>query len=810
MSKHKTDFSPKQCELETDYTKYRLWVRKKKLFLIFLFAAVLFTAFVFVVPHPLFDDPYSTVAESDDGSLLGARIAADQQWRFPALDSVPGKYEKCLLQFEDQYFYFHPGINPVALMRAMVRNIKSGRVVSGGSTITMQVCRMARGEKKRSIINKIVEMVWALNIELRFSKKEILNLYASHAPFGGNVVGLDAAAWRYFARPVSELSWAESAMLAVLPNAPSLIYPGRLDERLRQKRDRLLEKLFESGEIDSLTFHLSVAEPIPEKVHPLPVKAYHLVEKAASEKNGRRIRSTIDGNLQERVNALVARHRKTLEANHIYNVAVVVAGVSSKEVKAYVGNYFDGNETEHGNSVDIIRSPRSTGSILKPFLYCKMLDDGQLTPEMLVPDIPTRFGGFTPMNFDQEFNGAVPAAEALARSLNIPAVKMLQDYGVPPFYSFLKKTGMETLVQPPDYYGLSLILGGAEVSLWNLAGMYTSLVSVLKNYDKNDGFYAAQSFSGLKWEKENSSAKNAAAEAVQPEVRAASVYLTLQALLKVKRPHSEAGWQEFASARNIAWKTGTSFGFRDAWAVGMTRDYVVAVWAGNADGEGRPGLTGVAAAAPLMFDVFELLPASGWFQMPVDEMEQMEICAESGYRPGVNCDSVKAVWLPAGTKVDVCQWHRKIHLNENGTQRVNANCYPVSKMQHKNWFVLPPAMEYYYKPRNPIYVTLPPLMPGCGDEMENMEFVYPREWNNLFIPTDLDGTPGQLVFELVHRQRNAKVYWQLDAKMGGATSGIHQFAIRPDSGWHVLNVTDQSGSSLTRRFFVVNERSSGK
>jgi penicillin-binding protein 1C len=387
---------------------------------------------------------------------------------------------------------------------------------------------------------------------------------------------------------------------------------------------------------------------------------------------------------------------------------------------------------------------------------------------------------------------------------------MLQDYGVPPFYSFLKKTGMETLVQPPDYYGLSLILGGAEVSLWNLAGMYTSLVSVLKNYDKNDGFYAAQSFSGLKWEKENSSAKNAAAEAVQPEVRAASVYLTLQALLKVKRPHSEAGWQEFASARNIAWKTGTSFGFRDAWAVGMTRDYVVAVWAGNADGEGRPGLTGVAAAAPLMFDVFELLPASGWFQMPVDEMEQMEICAESGYRPGVNCDSVKAVWLPAGTKVDVCQWHRKIHLNENGTQRVNANCYPVSKMQHKNWFVLPPAMEYYYKPRNPIYVTLPPLMPGCGDEMENMEFVYPREWNNLFIPTDLDGTPGQLVFELVHRQRNAKVYWQLDAKMGGATSGIHQFAIRPDSGWHVLNVTDQSGSSLTRRFFVVNERSSGK
>ncbi len=288
-------------------------------------------------------------------------------------------------------------------------------------------------------------------------------------------------------------------------------------------------------------------------------------------------------------------------------------------------------------------------------------------------------------------------------------------------------------------------------------------------------------------------------------MRAASIYLTLQALLKVKRPNSEAGWQEFASARNIAWKTGTSFGFRDAWAVGMTRDYVVAVWAGNADGEGRPGLIGAVAAAPLMFDVFELLPASGWFQIPADEMEQVEICDESGYRPGMNCDSVKTVWLPDGIKIGVCPWHQKIHLNENGTQRVNANCYPVSKMQHKNWFVLPPAMEYYYKPRNPMYRTLPPLKPGCADEVENMEFVYPREWNNLFIPTDLDGTPGQLILELVHRQRNAKIYWQLDENFLGATTGIHQIAVQPESGWHILNVTDQAGNNLTRRFFIANK-----
>lgn len=782
-------------------------IKKKKVLFFASVVVVVFTGFYFCVPRPLFNAPFSTVVESSEGKLLGARIAADQQWRFPAPDSVPEKYKKCLLLFEDRYFYYHPGINPVSLSRAFIQNIKAGKIVSGGSTVTMQVCRLARGEKKRSVKNKIIEMIWALNLELRFSKKEILKLYASHAPFGGNVVGLDAAAWRYFARPASELSWAESATLAVLPNAPSLIYPGRLDQRLVQKRDLLLKKLLETGEIDNLTFQLSVAEPLPGKVTPLPSNAYHLVEKAAGENSGQRIRSTIDAYLQGNVVERVNLHRKSLEANHIYNMAVVVSEVSSREVKAYVGNVFDGQETGHGNSVDVVQAPRSTGSILKPLLYCKMLDDGQITPQMLIPDIPTRFGGFTPMNFDQEYNGAVPAAEALARSLNIPAVKMLQNYGVPLFYSFLKNAGMNSLTRPPDHYGLSLILGGAEISLWNLAGIYTSLVSILKTYEENDGFYEPSPFFSLRWKKKDISDDTGFQNSAQPEVRASSVYLTLQALLRVQRPESEAGWQDFASARNIAWKTGTSFGFRDGWAVGMTRDYVVAVWVGNADGEGRPGLTGVTAAAPLMFDIFGALPVSDWFQVPVDEMEQVELCVQSGYRPGVNCDSVKKVWLPRGTKVETCPWHQKIHLNKEETFRVNADCYPVSEMKHKNWFVLPPAMEYFYKPRNPAYSPLPPLLPGCEDEMENMEFVYPREWNNLFLPTDLDGTPGQLIFELVHRQRSTTVFWHIDEQFMGATTGIHQLAVSPEAGWHILNVTDQTGNRITRRFFVANNTS---
>lgn len=781
-----------------------LYKRKRFLFSI-LFFVVIFLVFFFIVPRPLFNTPFSTVLESSDGKLLGARIATDEQWRFPELDSVPRKYEKCVLLFEDRYFYYHPGINPVSIVRSLIQNIRERRIVSGGSTLTMQVCRLARGEKERSVKNKIIEMIWAMNLEFRFSKKKILKFYASHAPFGGNVVGLDAASWRYFARPAGELSWAESATLAVLPNAPSLIYPGRLDQRLKQKRDRLLAKLLKNGNIDSLTFQLSVAEPLSGKVNPLPINAYHLVEKAAQKNIGQRIKSTIDSYLQSEVVGIVNRHRQNLKANHIYNISVIVAEVSTREVKTYVGNVFDGQETEHGNSVDVAMSPRSSGSILKPFLYCKMLDDGLITPRMLIPDIPTRFGGFTPLNFDQEFNGAVPAEQALARSLNIPAVKMLQDYGVAPFYSFLKKTGMNTLIRPPEHYGLSLILGGADITLWDLAGMYTSMVSILKNYNEKDGFYEADSFKPLVWKMENSYQEKISVEETQPVIRASSVYLTLQALLQVQRPESETGWQEFASARNIAWKTGTSFGFRDAWAVGMNRDFVVSVWVGNADGEGRQGLTGVSAAAPLLFDIFALLPVSGWFNKPLDEMEKVKLCAESGFRPGTNCDSTQTVWLPLGSKVGVCPWHEKIHLNENGSFRVNAECYPVSKMSHKNWFVLSPAMEYYYRPRNPLYTLLPPMLPGCADKIQPLEFVYPREWNNLFVPTDLDGTPGQLIFELVHRERKATIYWHLDEKFMGTTNGIHQFAIRPEIGWHVLNVTDQSGYSCTRRFFIAGK-----
>ncbi len=775
----------------------------KWLLFVLIILFILFLASGIFVPKPLFNTTYSTVLESKNGELLGARIAEDEQWRFPPVDSVPLKYETCVLNFEDRYFYSHPGINIFSVSRALIQNIKAGKIVSGGSTITMQVCRLARVQKKRSIKNKLVEIIWALHLELRCSKKEILNLYASHAPFGGNIVGIDAASWRYFGRECNQLSWAESATLAVLPNAPALIFPGRLDQQLKRKRDKLLAKLLAKNKLDSLSYELAISEPLPGKVNPLPNNAFHLTEKLKAEKKGQKVRSTIDIDLQQKVNAFVQKHHNIQKGNFVNNLAVIVAEIPSKKVRAYVGNAIEFDSISHGNRVDVIQSKRSSGSILKPFLYCKMLDEGLLTPKMLVPDIPMRFGGFTPMNFDREYNGAVAAEEALARSLNIPAVHMLRNYGVAPFHSFLKKIGMGTLSQNPDYYGLSLILGGAEVKLWDLAGMYASLGSIVKVYNEKDGFYASNAFSKLIWQEDNNTTPEPA-EVAQPIVRASSVYSTLHALLKVTRPESETGWETFATSKKIAWKTGTSFGFRDAWAVGVSSDYVVGVWVGNADGEGRPGLTGITAAAPVLFDVFSVLPTSDWFKSPLDELMEIEVCAQSGYRPSEHCDEKISIQVPNGNKVGICPWHQRIHLNKAGTHRVNANCFQVSQMQHVNKFVLPPAMEYYYKRNNALYATLPPLLPGCSETQQQMEFIYPREWNKLFIPVDLDGTQGKLIFELAHRQNNTTVFWYLDDDFIAKTNGIHQQEIRSKPGWHKITVTDNLGNSISKKFFIVD------
>ena len=760
--------------------------------------------FWFSIPDKLFNDPTSTILFSREGNLLGARIATDGQWRFPESKEVPEKFEKAILTFEDNYFYSHFGVNPVSMGRAFIQNVKAGRVVSGGSTLSMQLIRISRKGKGRTVYQKIVEIIKSFRLELGYSKKEILALYASHAPFGGNVVGLEAASWRFFGRSASELSWAEASTLAVLPNAPSLIYPGKNGEKLRKKRNRLLNRLRDKEIIDSTTCELAKLEDIPKQVHALPMIAPHLLDQANKEYTGERIKSSIQYRLQLQVNEIVKKHQRNLEANQIYNMAVLVLDVKSGQSIAYVGNTNKQGKENHANQVDVIRAPRSTGSILKPFLFASMLNSGEILPRTLVPDIPTQIAGYSPKNFNLRYDGAVPARKALSRSLNVPSVRMLRSFGVERFHYTMKKLGMLRLNRPSGHYGLSLILGGAEGELWNLCGIYSGLARGLKHYSSDKCYYSNDIRKPSYRLKDTVLHGKKEAHAL---LSAASIYQTFDALLEVNRPDGENGWKSFSSSRKVAWKTGTSFGFRDAWAIGTTPDYVVGVWVGNADGEGRPGLTGVGAAAPVMFDVFNLLPTGSWFDIPFEEMEEIQVCRESGYRASRWCETVDTMLVcNAGLETLSCPFHKRIHLDKTKRYQVNSSCEEPKNMHHVNWFVLPPAMEWYYKKRNALYRSLPPFREDCsGHNQIAMEIIYPKGNDQIFVPVDLDGMLGKVVFEIAHHDPEAEVFWHVDGDFIGTTTQFHQIELSPDQGEHLLTLVDNLGNTLNKKFTIVGK-----
>ena len=779
--------------------EFRIFNKKKlqliRYFLFFIFS----TWYCFSLPEKIFNDKTSTVLFDRNGNLLGAKIAEDGQWRFPETTVLPSKLKKCIVEFEDRNFNSHIGISLKGICRAFYQNFKENRVVSGGSTITMQLARIMRKNPKRTYFEKTIEMLLATRLEIRFSKDEILALYASNAPFGNNVVGVETAAWRYFGRKASQLSWSESATLAVLPNAPGLIYPGKNHDRLLRKRNRLLKRMFEQKIFDETTYQLALSEPLPDKPLRLPQLAPHILENFSKKrKRGKQISSTIDINLQEKVMQQLSIHNNLLSENGIFNGAVIVTSVNTGEILAYVGNT-DLEDDEYASDVDCANAPRSTGSILKPFLYAKSLEDGIIAPEMLLNDIPSQFGSFSPKNFTGNFNGALPANKALSRSLNVPMVHLLNQYGLSKFHAELNAYGLTTLKRPAKHYGLSLILGGAEAKLTDLSKAYTQMAQELKFGQKKE----------ISLEKKLDLNSEYEVNKVRTQTDRACIYSTFEAMTEVNRPDEDDNWRYFSSSEKIAWKTGTSFGFRDAWAIGITADFVVAVWVGNADGEGRPGLTGIKAAAPLMFDVFrQVKKAKSWFEMPKELMSFVKICDESGQRASNLCQPLTRKWIPkTSLNSKACSYHQIIHLNKKTNQRVNSDCEDVANMKHESWFVLPSIVEKFYKNSHPNYKTLPEYKPECWDKIadKSLGIIYPKNKAKIYIPIEIDGKLGETIFEATHKNSETKIFWHLDEKYLGSTQEIHHLALKPKVGKHTLNLIDENGVSISVEFEVVGK-----
>lgn len=727
---------------------------------------------------PLFQAPCSTVITDRDGGLLGAVVAADGQWRFPAADSVPHRFATCLIAFEDRRFHEHHGVRLPSLVRAWMQNRRAGRVVSGGSTLTMQVARLHYGPGPRTMKRKVREMLLALRMEQYMRKGEILSLFAANAPFGGNVVGLEAAAWRWFGKPPGDLGWAESATLAVLPNAPSQIYPGKGQEALRRKRDRLLTYLFALGKLDRTEWSLALEEPLPGAPLPMPMRAPHLLHTlAARGMEGRSAHTTIDAQVQDAAMRAMTRHAQQLAANEVHNGAALVMDIVSGEVLAYVGN-MPGASATHAGMVDVVQAPRSTGSLLKPFLHAAMLEAGELMPDMLVVDIPTRYEGFAPRNYDAQHAGAVPASQALSRSLNVPAVRLLRDHGVDRALRSMRGMGLEHLRRDAAHYGLALVVGGAESTLWQLAGAYASMARMLQ----------AQGPAATAAVLPPTLLPRTATEAAGREapIGPAAAYLTLTALQQTKRPETEAAWHRFPGQGRVAWKTGTSPGHRDGWAIGMDGLHCVAVWTGNASGEGRPGLTGTLAAAPIMFDIFGTLPEGPGFHTPHDHLVTATVCSASGYRANQDCGSTAERPVPeAALRTPVCPYHQRIALGDGST---------------RSWFVLPPAVERHYMLQHPMYEPLPAAMQHASGPA--MEVVIPEHGSLITLPTLLDGSRGDLVMEAAHRDPAATLHWHLDGAFIGSTRRDHRMPVSPEPGAHRLTLTAPDGTSVHVLFSI--------
>lgn len=777
----------------TNYIKHH---KKKTVFLVFLLIC-----YALCLPKELFTKPTSTVITGSNDALLGALIAKDGQWRFPHNDSVPKKFKTCLIQFEDEHFYRHPGFNPVSIFKAFKQNLQAGTVKRGGSTITQQVIRLSRDNRSRTYFEKLKELVLSTRLEFRVSKEKILSFWSSNAPFGGNVVGLDAASWRYFNRKSTDLSWAESATLAVLPNAPNLIYPGKNQQKLLVKRNRLLKKLLTNKVIDSLTCELSILEALPQKPYPLPQIASHLLQKINKNKSGEFVKTTIQKKLQIQVNEIVNNHYNVLKNNEIFNISVLVLEVKNRQVLSYVGN--SKTTKKNHKDVDVMDKPRSTGSILKPFLYAAMLDSGDLLPNTLVTDVPTNFGNYYPENFDKKYAGAISAKLALSKSLNVPAVRMLQGFGLEKFHDYLQKLQLKDLRESPNHYGLTLILGGAESNLWDLCKSYASLSSTVNHYTANSSRYFSNEFCEPTF---YANTKIYFGEKSTEKIifDAASIYLTMESLKEVNRPNANQNWEFFDSSKQIAWKTGTSFGFRDAWAIGTTKDYVVGVWVGNADGEGRPGLVGVRAAAPILFDIFDKLPNSEWFEKPFDEMTAVAICSKSGYRATEICEEKNVAYIQnAGLKTAPCPYHILVNVDVSEKYQVNTSCESLENIKQKSWFVLPPLMEYYYQDKNPFYKSVPKLRNDClGEALNAMKFLYPTEKSTIFLPKSFDGTTNELILKVAHSNKEVTLFWSLNNTFLGTTKEIHHFAIQPTLGTYIITVTDSFGNEIQQEIEI--------
>ncbi len=767
----------------------RFSLNKKTKVLIAVLLAVLLL-FVFLPDaSEMGEKSYSKVICDKEGGILRVFLNDDQQWFLPPDQGlvIPEKLYKCVTEYEDRFFKYHPGVNPVAIVNALVDNIKSDKIVRGGSTLTMQLVSLSN-PKPRSYWNKFCEMLLAIKLEILYSKQEILRMYLERAPYGGNVIGFKAACMKYYRKLPNELSWGEAATLAVLPNAPGLITPGKNHTLLVRKRNILLERLHAAEVIDQGELHIARNEPVPEESAVFNIKAPHFtrfVKQNTPDKDV--VKTTLNSHLQALAEAIVKEYAGELNNLGIQNCSAIITETKTGKIRAWVGSQDFWDSSVNGQ-VDGVTAQRSTGSVLKPFLYAAAIDQGILLPETLMNDVPSYYGTFSPENASHTFSGLVRASEALVNSLNVPAVRLLKKYGLYSFYSFLKRAGIESLFRSADDYGLTLIIGGSEISLLELSGLYNGL--------GNSGEFKKAAY--LENEGDEQSVKL---------LSKGACYLIVETLKDLKRTGSDRYWDVFDGKRQIAWKTGTSYGHRDAWAAGVTPKWTVCVWAGNFTGEMNPQIVGASSAGPLMFRLFELLDEDEkeWFETPLQDIEPVTLCAETGFTAGENCKHTINGWKPVSAPhLPTCPYHKKIFVSKTKGYQVCSMCWDREDVKDSIVLEYPPHVIEYLAANGREVPVIPAHNPDCETRRvtPHLEIVYPDAGTELFIPRDASGKYQKVILKAAHNKPDTKIYWYLNEKYISTTKSIHNISIDIQEGKYSLSLIDEYGNETSVRFSV--------
>jgi len=762
------------------------WV---KVFLAFI---VVLMVLNFILP-PKLNVSYSTLVTDKKGEILHAFLSTDEKWRmFVELNEISPMLRKAILAKEDKYFNYHFGVNPVSIFRAAFNNITKNRRTSGASTITMQVVRMLNPDK-RTYLNKISEILRAIQLEIFYSKDEILQLYLNLVPYGSNIEGIKSASYLYFQKSPDRLSLAEVTTLAIIPNRPTSLQLGMKNPLIVEERNKWLKRFQQAQVFDSQLINDALHEPLTVFRHDAPKDAPHLSIRLKKQfANNAIIHSSVSKATQIKVEQMVANYVNRTRAMNINNAAVLVINNETMQVEAYIGSA-GFNDKLDGGQVDGVQAIRSPGSALKPLLYATAFDKGIITPKNIINDVPTNFNGFEPENFDRKFNGKVSVEFALANSLNIPAVKVVKDLGKTILIEQLKKADFQTVKKHEKDLGLSIVLGGCGVTLEEMTQLYAAFA--------NDG----------NWQK----AKMLDDKLTERKVRNTSIistsatYLVTEILAQIKRPDLPNNFDYTYRLPKIAWKTGTSFGRRDAWSIGYNKKYTVGVWVGNFSGEGVPELSGAEIATPLLFQIFNTIDyntSSEWFRQP-KEVVSRQVCAESGDLPSEYCSnkildySIKNI-----SHTRKCTHLKKFYLNLSESMSYCMQCLPVEAYKEKLYNNLSPELISFYELKHILYEKIPTHNPNCTrffKTASNAPIITNPNNGSEYYLSENDTQQMQLACQTANDVR--EVYWYINDRLLQKASANKPVFFTPSLGKLKISCTDDKGRSSSISVMIKGE-----